>query len=67
MRQEVAANYSPLYRRHPDLPGLHLNEAFAALNADDGEAFNTHLELCLKACSNYLPAFQVMHEPQSED
>lgn len=60
--QQVAMLYQNVYLRYPNHPGLLMNEAFAYANGGNLNGCESKLRESLRACANFLPAFQLLEE-----
>lgn len=63
--QEASEMYNQLHVRYPEHPGLLMNEGLGHIMGNDPEGGFHCLERSMKACSNYLPALQLMYKIQN--
>jgi hypothetical protein len=54
--READAAFAEISRQLPDHPGVLYNQSLAHFLGDDARGGARHLEKCLAACPNYLPA-----------
>ena len=62
--QQADAIYGRLLQRYPEHPGLLLNQSMGHLRGGEPLEGAGYLNRSLGACSNYLPAFQLVHRLQ---
>jgi tetratricopeptide (TPR) repeat protein len=62
--QQAAPIYQQIYQKHPEHPGLRMNEGIGHLRGNDVQGAMRCFEQSLKACGNYLPVIRLIRQMQ---
>lgn len=59
---EAVPLYAQMNARYPEHPGLLMNQGIGLLSISDASGANEYFSRTLKACSNYTPVIQLIHQ-----
>ena len=62
--QEADEIYDRLFALYPEHPGLLMNKGLGHLHGKDGNGGMGYLGRSLRACANYIPSMQLIHQIQ---